>query len=126
MSKGGIADRMIAFNGFPFLDNKEDHSFGVPVSQAMTTNPTSFPASGMEFQDVQQILSNNKFQGYPIVDDLSTRTLLGYIGRTELLYAINRVQREQKIAQRAKVYFNPSNTRSTGSPMIGRGPAVTF
>jgi chloride channel 3/4/5 len=126
MSKGGIADRMIAFNGFPFLDNKDDHSFGVPVSQAMTTNPTCFPASGLEFEDVQQILSNNKFQGYPIVDDLSTRTLLGYIGRTELLYAINRVQREQKIARKAKVYFFPSNSRNMGSPVLGRGPAVTF
>jgi chloride channel 3/4/5 len=126
MSKGGIADRMIAFNGFPFLDNKEDHSFGVPVSQAMTNNPTCFPASGLEFEDVQRILSDNKFQGYPIVDDLSTRTLLGYIGRTELLYAINRVQRDQKIARKAKIFFLPSNSRNMASPALGRGPAVTF
>jgi chloride channel 3/4/5 len=126
MSKGGIADRMIAFNGFPFLDNKEDHSFGVPVSQAMTTNATCFPATGLEFQDVQRIISKNDFQGYPIVDDLSTRTLLGYIGKTELLYAINRVQREQKIARKAKVLFSPSQSRNSGSPTLGRGPAVTF
>jgi chloride channel 3/4/5 len=126
MSKGGIADRMIAFNGFPFLDNKEDPSFGVPVSQAMTSNPTCFPATGLEFRDVHRILSENKFQGYPIVDDLSSRTLLGYIGRTELLYAINRVERDQKIAVKAKIYFTPSNSRNMGSPALGRGPAVTF
>src|ERR1700712_162187 len=108
MSKGGIADRMIAFNGFPFLDNKEEHSFGVPVSQAMTADPACLPSSGLEFRDVQHLLSNNKYQGYPIVDDLSSRTLLGYIGRTELIYAINRVQREQKIARNARVYFTPT------------------
>src|SRR5271168_4888012 len=28
--KGGIADRMIWFSGFPYLDNKEEHTFGVP------------------------------------------------------------------------------------------------
>ncbi|CAJ2508425.1 Uu.00g134510.m01.CDS01, partial [Anthostomella pinea] len=36
--KGGIADRMIWFSGFPFLDNKEEHSFGVPVSAVMTND----------------------------------------------------------------------------------------
>src|ERR1700744_314778 len=33
--KGGIADRMITFNGFPFLDNKEDHIFNVSVGHVM-------------------------------------------------------------------------------------------
>jgi chloride channel 3/4/5 len=125
MSKGGIADRMIAFNGFPFLDNKEDHSFGVPVSSAMTTNATSISATGTEFKDVQQLLTKNQFQGYPIVDDLSTKTLLGYIGRTELLYAITRVQKNQKIAKNAKVSFVRSNNQMP-SPNLTRTPAITF
>jgi chloride channel 3/4/5 len=126
MSKGGIADRMIAFNGFPFLDNKEDHSFGVPVSQAMTTNVTSIPASGLEFDDVQRILSENKFQGYPIVEDHGSKTLIGYIGRTELIYAISRVQRESRIAKTARCYFTPASTRSSVTPASGIAPAVTF
>jgi len=125
MGKGGIADRMIAFNGFPFLDNKEEHSFGVPVSSAITKNPTAIPATGMTFKDVQQLLSTNDYQGYPIVEDLSTKTLLGYIGRTELLYAINRVQKNQRIAKNAKVSFiRSSNTIS--SPNLTRTPAITF
>jgi len=125
MSKGGIADRMIAFNGFPFLDNKEDHSFGVPVSSAMTTNAKTIPATGLEFNDVQQLLTKNQYQGYPIVDDLSSKTLLGYIGRTELLYAISRVQKNQRISKSAKVSFiRPSNQIS--SPNLLRTPAITF
>jgi chloride channel 3/4/5 len=117
---------MIAFNGFPFLDNKEDHSFGVPVSQAMTTNVTSIPASGLEFDDVQRILTENKFQGYPIVEDHSSKTLIGYIGRTELIYAINRVQKESRIARNARCYFTPSTNRSNATPASAAGPAVTF
>jgi chloride channel 3/4/5 len=127
MSKGGIADRMIAFNGFPFLDNKEDHSFGVPVSTAMTATVTCLPASGLDMEDVHSILSENKFQGYPIVDDLSTGTLVGYIGRTELIYAINRVKREQGIAKKAKVYFTPTGSRSfSANSATSTGPAVSF
>ncbi|KAF2672244.1 hypothetical protein BT63DRAFT_422740 [Microthyrium microscopicum] len=128
MSKGGIADRMIAFNGFPFLDNKEDHSFGVPVSAAMTTKASCLPASGLDLSDVHQLLHDNRFQGYPIVDDLSSRTLLGYIGRTELVYAINRIQREAKIAKNAKCYFTPTNPRNNtvGPSPSTSAPAVTF
>jgi chloride channel 3/4/5 len=126
MSKGGIADRMIAFNGFPFLDGKEEHSFGVPVSQAMTPNVTSIPASGLEFEDVQRLLTENKFQGYPVVEDHSSNTLVGYIGRTELIYAINRVQKEQRIARKARCFFAPPSARSHMAPPSAAGPAVTF
>jgi chloride channel 3/4/5 len=124
VGKGGIADRMIAFNGFPFLDNKEDRSFGVPVSQAMTTEVTCFPASGLELADVYRILNENKFQGYPIVDDMNSRTLAGYIGRTELLYAITRIQREQKISRSAKCYFTTTSARARPAPSAE--PAVSF
>lgn len=50
--KGGIADRMIWFNGFPFLDNKEEHSFGVPVSQVMNEDLTVLPVSGMTIGEI--------------------------------------------------------------------------
>jgi chloride channel 3/4/5 len=126
LSKGGIADRMISFNGFPFLDTKEEHSFGVPVSYAMTTSVTSFPASGLTFDDVQKILGETKYQGYPIVEDLSSKTLIGYIGRTELIYAINRIQRNQKIARKAQCYFTPNINRSAMTPGSATSPAVTF
>jgi chloride channel 3/4/5 len=126
MSKGGIADRMIAFNGFPFLDTKEEHSFGVPVSTAMTSKITCFPATGLELSDLHRILDEDTFQGYPIVDDLTAKTLIGYIGRTELLYAINRMQREQRIAPNAKCFFTPPNSRANTIPVSARGPAVTF
>lgn len=34
---GGIADRYIRLNGYPFLD-KEDHAFGVPGKKSLS-NP---------------------------------------------------------------------------------------
>ena len=107
--KGGIADRMIWFNGFPFLDNKDEHTFGVPVSEAMTRDLLLFPAFGTTVKDIgnspsilealrisiniiahylENHLRQSSVQGFPIVDDLSTQVLRGYIGRTELRYAL--------------------------------------
>lgn len=43
---------MIWFNGFPFLDNKEEHTFGVPVSHVMNQELTVLPSTGMTLQAV--------------------------------------------------------------------------
>ncbi|TKA77113.1 hypothetical protein B0A49_01406 [Cryomyces minteri] len=109
--KGGIADCMIWFNGFPFLDNKEEHTFGVPVSQVMTSSMTLLSASGLELRNVEKIVDESKFQGFPIVEDHASKTLLGYIGRTELRYAVDRAKRDQTATR-------PAITPSTVSPAI--------
>ncbi|KAK2034408.1 voltage gated chloride channel [Colletotrichum zoysiae] len=105
--KGGIADRMIWFSGFPFLDNKEEHNFGVPVSEVMRTEITSLPVSGMPFSELEKLLKEDTYQGFPIVEDATSKILIGYIGRTELRYAINRVRRERPIDPQARCTFSP-------------------
>lgn len=106
--KGGIADRMIWFNGMPFLDNKEDHAFGVPVSTAMTSNLTCLPISGLEVRDLESLLAaNTKFSGFPIVEDANSMMLVGYVGRTELRYALDRARRDQMATPRTKCFFTP-------------------
>ncbi|GKT47286.1 putative choline-phosphate cytidylyltransferase [Colletotrichum spaethianum] len=105
--KGGIADRMIWFSGFPFLDNKEEHNFGVPVSEVMRTEITSLPTSGMVFSELEKLLKEDKYQGFPIVEDATSKILVGYIGRTELRYAIDRVRRERPINPDARCTFSP-------------------
>ncbi|KAH8894117.1 hypothetical protein GQ53DRAFT_89443 [Thozetella sp. PMI_491] len=106
-SKGGIADRMIWFSGFPFLDNKEDHNFGVPVSQCMNTSLVSIPTRGMTLDVIEQLLAKDNYQGFPIVEDDTSKILVGYIGRTELRYAIDRVKRERAVNPNAKCTFAP-------------------
>ncbi|OJI98953.1 hypothetical protein ASPVEDRAFT_80583 [Aspergillus versicolor CBS 583.65] len=104
-SNGGIADRMIWANGFPFFDNKEDHVFNVPVSHAMTSDPLSLPASDFPVREAEHLLSDNKFQGFPIVEDRSSKTLVGYIGRTELRYAISRARIGGMMSPNAQCVF---------------------
>ncbi|KAI1804218.1 chloride channel protein [Daldinia bambusicola] len=122
--KGGIADRMIWFSGFPFLDNKEEHNFGVPVSAAMTSDVTVIPVHGTTLQSIENLLKLPKYQGFPIVEDLNKKILVGYIGRTELRYAVDRLRRERAIpiSPEAKCNFSPAEL-STVAPIT---PTVTI
>ncbi|KAJ5607055.1 hypothetical protein N7537_003674 [Penicillium hordei] len=118
---GGIADRMIWFNGFPFLDNKEDHVFNVPVSHAMTTGPLSVPASDFPVREAEHLLNDNKFQGFPVVEDRTSKTLVGYIGRTELRYAIDRARNQGMVAPNALCVF----TKDAADAAVARRASVS-
>ncbi|KAH5283653.1 chloride channel protein [Parastagonospora nodorum] len=111
---GGIADRMIYLNGYPFLDSKEDHTFGVPVSQCMSTHVISLASSGLTLKHLDRILAaDQSYQGYPIVDD--EKMLLGYIGRTELRYAVEKA-REEGVGGGTKCCFtSPSSSLSSST-----------
>ncbi|PYH49622.1 chloride channel protein, partial [Aspergillus saccharolyticus JOP 1030-1] len=102
---GGIADRMIWANGFPFLDTKEDHVFNVPVSQAMTADPVCLPVAEFPVREAEHLLNDNKFQGFPIVENRTNKTLVGYIGRTELRYGIDRAKAEGLLSPSATCAF---------------------
>lgn len=121
--KGGIADRMIWFSGFPFLDNKEEHNFGVPVSEVMRTSVVSLTPHGLTLGEVEQLLSDDKYQGFPIVEDSNSKALVGYIGRTELRYGIDRVRREGPIDPSVKCAFLPPSSPNSMAPLT---PTVTI
>ncbi|KAK1825701.1 putative chloride channel protein [Podospora conica] len=125
--KGGIADRMIWFSGFPYLDNKEDHNFGVPVSQVMIPDVVAIPAAGATLRTVEHLLSQDSYQGFPIVEDETTRTLVGYIGRTELRYAVDRMKRERSLTPQTKCTFSPSPyDTTTMTPTTPHTPGLDF
>lgn len=116
---------MIWFNGFPFLDNKEEHAFGVPVSQVMTKDVTALPSTGMSFRALESLLSHSKFQGFPVVEDRASKILLGYLGRTELVYAITRAKKGGFISPHAKCLFTQPSSTAIQTPSAG-APPVTF
>ncbi|CUS14323.1 unnamed protein product [Tuber aestivum] len=117
--KAGIADRMIWFNGFPFLDNKEDHSFGVPVSHVMNQELVVLPSTGMAIREVETILESTEFQGFPIVQDRNSKLLIGYINRTELKYSIDRAKRERTIPPTSRCYFLSADQAQTPASTVG-------
>ncbi|PHH74355.1 hypothetical protein CDD82_4972 [Ophiocordyceps australis] len=114
--KGGIADRMIWFNGFPFLDNKEEHNFGVPVSEAMRKSVVSLCVKGTTLDQVKALLSDDKYQGFPVIEDAKSKILVGYIGRTELRYAIDRLDRNGSAGPRVECVFEVPSAALQSEP----------
>ncbi|EJU04342.1 Cl-channel protein [Dacryopinax primogenitus] len=86
----GIADEMIRFNGFPFLE-KEEQSYDVTVSSVMHRELVTLSAT-MRLGDIKHILETTTVQGFPVLNSHS-KVLRGYIGRTELLFVISKARR---------------------------------
>ncbi|KAK5998259.1 putative chloride channel protein [Cladobotryum mycophilum] len=123
LGKGGIADRMISFNGFPYLDSKEEHNFGVPVSQVMRTSVVSLPVHGLTLAELEQLLADDKYQGFPIVSDTTSKVLVGYIGQTELRYAVDRAKKERPVTPDTKCSFAPLANHSSITPLTPMTPS---
>ncbi|KAI1314486.1 glycerol ethanol, ferric requiring protein [Mortierella claussenii] len=109
--RGGIADRYIRLNGYPFLD-KEEHSFGIAVSQVMQKDVTILPASGTRLDRVERLLADTNYQGFPVVEDSTSRVLIGYIGRSELRYVIDKAKRARNVSPMAHCFFRPGSMES--------------
>lgn len=104
---------MIWFNGFPFLDSKEDHVFNVPVSQAMTADPVCLPGTEFPVREAEHLLNDNRFRGFPVVEDRTSKTLIGYIGRTEIRYAIDKARSAGLLAPNARCIFTIEEAAET-------------
>ncbi|CAG8497699.1 7067_t:CDS:10 [Funneliformis mosseae] len=132
---GGLhtADQMIRLNGFPFLD-KEEYSFGVSVATVMRKKGLAvMPAIGKRLEKIDEMLLDTNYQGFPVVQDEQSMTLLGYIGRVELKYAIgnNIAKRLRGTSNDAHCFFNPEdnfsdhdNSGESSSNFIDFGPFI--
>ncbi|KAJ5491907.1 Cystathionine beta-synthase core [Penicillium expansum] len=98
-----------------------DHVFNVPVSHAMTTGPLSVPASDFPVREAEHLLNDNKFQGFPVVEDRTSKILVGYIGRTELRYAIDRARNQGMVAPNARCVF----TKDAADAAVARRASVS-
>ncbi|KAK9236789.1 chloride channel [Lipomyces kononenkoae] len=115
--RGGIAEQTIFFNGFPFLD-KEEHVFGVNVSDVMIQGLSVLPSYGMTLGEVEELLKRTKYGGFPVVEDTRSMILSGYIGRTELQYAIERAKRSSPLQPTAKCFFTTPDQRHLHPPSV--------
>jgi chloride channel 3/4/5 len=101
LSPRGIYESWIHFNAYPFLDNRDDNASSipdVPAAHVMTRieDLTALTATGHTIESLRDVLSAHRYRGFPVISSPSsspTHTadalLLGYISRTELLYALS-------------------------------------
>ncbi|QIX00352.1 hypothetical protein AMS68_005869 [Peltaster fructicola] len=90
--KRGIYEAWIRFQGYPFLDNKDDAPVpDVAVSQIMTRieDLVCIASSGHTIESLRELLKAHRFRGFPVIQSSQMPILLGYISRTELLFALD-------------------------------------
>lgn len=116
----GIYETWIHFNEYPFLDNRDESTVpDVPVSQIMTQmqDLSVLTATGHTIQSIHDMLVAQPYRGFPVVNDVKNNILLGYISRTELIYAVRLAAAQpRKLPPSTKVFFShqPSaNTQTT-------------
>jgi len=118
LGTNGIADEMIRFNGFPFLE-KEDHAYNVTVSAVMKKDLHTITETGMSVRDVEALLSTTDVKGFPIVTADGALTLTGYIDRSELRYVVERARKTRGRVSNLPCLFRP---RDMDDLDLGRGP----
>jgi chloride channel 3/4/5 len=94
ISPRGIYESWIHFNGYPFLDNRDDNGSSipdVPAAQVMTRieDLVIVTATGHTIHSLRQLLNQHRFRGFPVIDTTREALLLGYISRTELAFALS-------------------------------------
>ena len=110
LGRRGIYETWIHFNEYPFLDNRDESTVpDVPVSQIMTQmqDLSLLTATGYTIQSIHDMLVAHPYRGFPVVNDTKNNVLLGYISRTELIYAIRLAAAEpRKLPPSTKVFFS--------------------
>lgn len=89
--KGGIADQMIKFNGLPFIDAKEEFSFGTTVESCMTKVLTVFPTDGehaLTIAKIRETLTKTNCRGFPVIKSPSDPKVVGFVLRTDAELAL--------------------------------------
>ena len=108
--KRGIYETWIHFKEYPFLDNRDDSPVpDVPVSQIMTQieDLCVLTATGHTVQSVHDILLAQPYRGFPVVSDSTKNIHLGYISRTELIYALQlAAAAPRKMPPSTEVFFS--------------------
>jgi len=102
----GIAEEAIRFNEYPFLE-KDDHVYDAPVSRVMRKDIYTLRAKGMALGDVENYVEAAKVNGFPIVVDDDTRTLVGYIGSRRLRRAIDQAKQIRDLTPDTLCDFSP-------------------
>ena len=90
--KKGFVEVQIESKSLPFLDPREEHLLGIHAEDIMTSfrNLACFTGSGMRVEDIERILGDTDFQGFPVIQSLKDPIIQGYITRGDLDYVLRK------------------------------------
>lgn len=97
MGKETIYDALCRLNGYPLLDAKEEYVHRVLAVQVMTTVDclVVIPATGMTLDGLDEMLHDTDYKGFPVVTSTADMTLVGFINRSEMKYAVSQARQHR-------------------------------
>ncbi|KAJ3098681.1 glycerol ethanol, ferric requiring protein [Phlyctochytrium planicorne] len=111
--KGGVTDVQIQRRKLPFLDGTEDMIVGSPAFELMTPveELTILREEGMPLSELEQVVMESDYKGYPIVDNMQERSFVGYVARSDLKMAIVHAKDQEAISDNTRVSFRSHVSR---------------
>lgn len=108
--RGGIYDAHIELNGYPYLDNKEEYNYTTLAADVMRPRPNETPLSvitqdNMTLDEIEALLKDTDYSGYPVVVSRESQYLVGYVLRRDLRIAIAQQKQNPFVSGRSIVYF---------------------
>jgi chloride channel 3/4/5 len=114
LGKRGIYEAWIAFNEYPFLDNRDDRPIpDIPVSQIMTRMEdliAIFAEDQNTISSLRRLLDNYSYRGFPVVSNAEDTVLLGFISRTELSFALTSAITTRSLDEQTQCFFSHQPT----------------
>lgn len=130
VGKGGIADQMIRFNGYPFLEKDDaesgDKGFNEPIAHIMRKDLVVIPSTGLPLSELQRLVQGSSFQGFPVVATETDRTIIGFIPKNELRFALDRVRRSYALSPDTVCTFSDREAPAGGVSAGGGLDRVDF
>jgi len=109
----GIYDGHIRLNGYPFLDNKEEFTHTTLATDVMKPRRNEEPLTvitqdTMTVEDLENMVRNTKFNGFPVITSESERRLVGYLCRRDLIIALENARLHDNVLSHSRAYFSLS------------------
>eukprot|EP00842_Homolaphlyctis_polyrhiza_P005361 jgi/Hompol1/5826/HPOL_002376-RA len=104
--KQGIYERLILLNGYPFLNPNEEYTFSTSAANVMTRleDIEYIVATGNTIESLEDLLRTTRCKGFPVVLSKGLVTI-GYIGRAELRFAIDKAKADGTVTSTSGAIF---------------------
>lgn len=105
--KGGYIEMKIHEKKYPFLDPTKEVSVSLHAKDVMTPllNLSFLPEKGLRVKELEEILTQTNFQGYPVISNINEPHIIGYITRCDIEYALDSIRKDYGIDPNALVFF---------------------
>ncbi|XP_076843491.1 H(+)/Cl(-) exchange transporter 5 [Brachyhypopomus gauderio] len=126
LGREGIYEAHIRLNGYPFLEPKEEFSQTTLASDVMRPRRSDPPLSvitqdGMSVDEVEGLISDTSYSGFPVVVSLESHRLVGFVLRRDLVISIDNARRCQEgVVGASRVVFTehaPAEPRDAPPPL---------